>query len=182
MSGADLARRPAPSEYAEFYAAYVAAVPDGDILATLEREGARAVAMFRALPAGREDFAYGPGKWAIRAVVAHLSDAERVFGYRALRFGRADPTPLPSFDQEAWMPHAHAAARDWSGLVDELAAVRAASLHLFRSFAPEDWTRTGVASGATITVRALGWVIAGHELHHRRVLAERYGVAAPAAG
>jgi len=182
MPDLDLARRPARSEYAEFYAGYVGAVPDGDIVATLEREGARAVATLRALPPGRADFAYAPEKWTIREVVAHVSDAERVFAYRALRFGRADPTPLASFDQDLWLPHAHAAERSWPGLIDELAVVRAASLALFRSFAPVDWERTGVASGASVSVRALAWILAGHEIHHRRVLAERYGVAPPAAG
>ena len=182
MPDFDPAVRPARSEYAAFYAGYVAAAPDGDIVATLEREGARTVAMFRAMPLELADFAYAPGKWTIREVVAHLSDAERVFAYRALRFGRADPTPLPSFDQEIWMPHAHASMRGWTELVDELAAVRAASLPLFRSFAPEDWARTGIASGATVSVRALAWVVAGHEVHHRRVLAERYGVAVPPVG
>ena len=89
MPELDLAVRPARSEYADFYAGYVAAAPDGDIVATLEREGARAVAMFRAMPLELADFAYAPGKWKIREMVAHLCDAERVFAYRALRFGRA---------------------------------------------------------------------------------------------
>lgn len=182
MTGFDLARRPAPGDCSQYLSGYVAAVPDGDILAALEREGARAVGLFRALPAHLADHAYAPGKWTIRQVVAHLSDSERVFAYRALRFGRADETPLPSFDQDAWLPHAHAETRPWSELVDELAAVRAASLHLFRSFAPEDWERRGVASGHPVSVRALAWVISGHEIHHRRVLAERYGVAVPPAG
>lgn len=182
MTALDLGRRPAPADCSPYLAGYVAAAPDGDILATLEREGARAVALFRSLPGERADFAYAPGKWTIREVVAHISDCERVFAYRALRFGRADATPLPSFDQDAWMPHAHAGARPWTELIDELAAVRAASLHLFRSFAPEDWERSGIASDAPLTVRAVAWVVAGHELHHRRVLGERYGIAVPPAG
>jgi len=182
MSGFDLTRRPSPGDCSEYLAGYVAAAPDGDILTTLEREGARAVPLFRALTAEQADFAYAPGKWSVREVVAHLSDSERVFAYRALRFGRADETPLPSFDQDAWLPYAHARERPWNELVDELAAVRATSLHLFRSFAPEDWERRGVASGHPIQVRAIAWVIAGHEIHHRRVLAERYGIAVPPVG
>jgi uncharacterized damage-inducible protein DinB len=176
MATLDLARRPDRSEYADFYAGYVAAVPDGDLLATLEREGRVTVAALAALPAERADFAYAPGKWTIREVVAHVSDAERVFSYRALRFGRNDPTPLPSFDQEHWTPYSHAATREWRALLDELATVRAASLHLFRSFEAEDWDRRGIASGVPVTVRALAWIVAGHQLHHRRVLVERYGL------
>jgi uncharacterized damage-inducible protein DinB len=182
MPAFDPAARPDRSEYADFYAGYVGAVPDGDIVATIEREGARAVAMFRALPAERADFAYAPGKWTLREVVAHLADCERVFAYRALSFGRGDVAPLPGFDQEEWQPQAHAGDRPWAELVGELAAVRAATGYLVRSFAPADWLRSGVASDATVTVRALVWVIAGHELHHRRVLAERYGVSTPPVG
>ena len=168
--------RPGSDEYGEFYALYVGQVPDGDVLETLEREGERAVALLRELPAEKTRFAYAAGKWSVRDLVAHVPDAERVFSYRALRFGRADPTPLASFDQEIFWPHAHAATRRWTDLIDDFRTVRAASLHLFRSFAPEDWLRRGTASGFEISVRALAWVVAGHELHHRRVLRERYGV------
>lgn len=169
--------RPQRDEYGDYFGGYVAAVPEGDILETLEREGERAIELLRSLPSTRADFAYAPGKWTIREVVAHVSDGERVFAYRALRFGRADATPLASFDQDAWLPHAHAADRRWHDLVDELRTVRAATLHLLRSFDRDDWLRRGVASGVTISVRALAWVIAGHELHHRRILRERYGLA-----
>jgi len=168
--------RPGSDEYGEFYAGYIGEVPDGDVLDTLEREGERAVALLRELPAEKSRFAYLPGKWTVRDLVAHVADSERVFAYRALRFGRADPTPLASFDQEIFWPHAHADKRRWTDLIDDFRTVRAASLHLFRSFEPEDWMRRGSASGFEISVRALAWVVAGHEIHHRRVLHERYGV------
>lgn len=171
--------RPGRDEYGDFYAGYVGCVPDGDILETLEREGEAAIALLRSIRPESADHSYAPGKWAVREVVAHVSDSERVFSYRALRFGRADSTALAGFDQEVWMPHCHAARRRWTDLVDELRVVRAASLHLFRSFEPEDWRRRGTASGIEITVRALAWVVAGHELHHRRILRERYGIGAP---
>lgn len=170
------AARPGHDEYAEFFGTYVGAVPDGDILDTLEREGEHAVTLLRELPAEKSRFAYAPGKWTVRDLVAHVADSERVFSYRALRFGRADPTPLASFDQEIFWPHAHADKRRWTDLIDEFRTVRAASLHLFRSFELEDWLRRGTASGHEVSVRALAWVVAGHELHHRRVLRERYGV------
>jgi hypothetical protein len=169
-------RRPAPGEFAPFYAGYVAAVPEGDILATLEREGLDFVAELRALAPDRAAHRYGPGKWTIAEVVAHVADAERVFAYRALRFGRGDATPLPGFEQDLWVPASHAGSRPFADLVDELEAVRAVSLHLFRSFEPEDWDRTGEASGLPVSVRGLAWIVAGHALHHRRILAERYGL------
>ncbi len=172
--------RPERGEYGEFHVGYVGEVPEGDIVETLEREGERAVGLWRSVPEAKTSFAYVPGKWTIAEVVAHVNDSERVFAYRALRFGRGDPTPLASFDQEAWLPHAHAGERRFADLIDEFRAVRGATLHLFRSFAPEEWLSSGEASGIQVTVRALGWIVAGHELHHRRVLRERYGVGAGA--
>ena len=169
--------RPGGDEFGAHFGGYIGEVPDGDIFDTLEREGERAVTLLRELPPERSRHAYAPGKWTVRDVVAHVTDAERVFAYRALRFGRADPTPLASFDQEVFWPHAHANSRRWTDLIDDFRTVRASSLHLFRSFEPEDWLRRGTASGVEITVRALAWVVAGHELHHRRILRERYGVA-----
>jgi hypothetical protein len=171
--------RPGRDEYGEFHAGYVGEVPDGDVLETLEREGELAITLLRSVGPDAAGHAYAPGKWTVRDIVAHVADSERVFSYRALRFGRSDPTPLASFDQELWLPHAHAAKRRWTDLVDELRVVRAASLHLFRSFEREDWLRRGTASGVVVTVRALAWTVAGHELHHRRVLRERYGIEAP---
>lgn len=176
MAPFDLTRRPAPGDYADYQIAYLDAVPDGDVLAAMEREGRRTVRILRGIEAARAGHAYAPGKWTVRQVVAHLSDAERVFAYRALRFGRGDLTPLPAFDQDQYVPASHAETRPWSELVGELEAIRRASLMLFQSFAAEDWERAGEASGSRTTVRALAWVVVGHELHHRRILAERYGV------
>ncbi|GMU66841.1 MAG: DNA damage-inducible protein DinB [Acidobacteriota bacterium] len=176
MPTSPLARRPEPSEYAPFYANYVAAVPDGDIVETVEREGGRIVELLRALPEASADHAYAPGKWRVREVVAHVADGERVFAYRLLRFGRGDRTPLASFDQDLWIGNCHARTRPWPALIDDLEAARASTLGVLRSLAPEDFDRDGEASGARVTVRALAWIVAGHELHHRRVLTERYGL------
>jgi hypothetical protein len=176
MAGSLRDERPQPPEFADFYLDYVSEVPDGDVLASLEREGEHALAFLRGVPAERIRHAYAPGKWSVSEVLSHLSDAERVFAYRALRFGRGDSTELPGFDQEVWVPNSHADRRPWEDLLDEFRGVRAATLHLFRSFDAEDWRRTGVASGKPVSVRALAWIIVGHELHHRRVLVERYGL------
>jgi uncharacterized damage-inducible protein DinB len=172
----DLRRRPDPSEYAPFYANYVAAVPDGDIVETVEREGRWIVDALRRLPASAPDHAYAPGKWRVREVVAHVADGERVFAYRLLRFGRGDRTPLASFDQDQWIGNCHALTRPFAAIVDDLEAARASTLGILRSLEPADFDRDGEASGARVTVRALAWIVAGHELHHRRVLAERYGL------
>lgn len=176
MPTPDLARRPDPSEFAPFYADYVAAVPDGDIVETVAREGRRIVELLRALPESTVDLSYAPGKWRVREVVSHVADGERVFSYRLLRFGRGDRTPLASFDQDLWIGNCHALTRPWPALVDDLEAARASTLGILRSLEAADFERDGEASGARVTVRALAWIVAGHELHHRRVLTERYGL------
>ena len=176
MSERPWMQRPDSGEYGEYFGRYVGVVPDGDIIETLAREGARAVELFDGLTHDQSSATYAPGKWSVREAVAHVSDAERVFTYRALRFARADSTPLASFDQEAWAPFTNAAQREWGDVVGEFRALRTATIHLFRSFAPEAWTRSGVASGHPVSARALAWITAGHELHHRRILRERYGL------
>jgi hypothetical protein len=173
--------RPAPDEYAAYYAGYVARVPAGDIVAILETQIERTRALLASVPETMADHAYAPGKWTIREVIGHLSDAERVFAYRALRFGRGDTTELAGFDENAYVPAGGFGGRSLASLIDELVAVRKASVALFRGLPAGAWLRRGVASGHVVTVRALAWIMAGHELHHRAILEERYGAGAATA-
>lgn len=166
--------RPSPDEYAPYYGTYIGKVADGDIVRTLREQIDGTASYLRSIPASREGHRYAPGKWSIREVVGHLSDAERVFCYRALRFARGDRTPLPGFDENEFMKGARLDERTLASLVDEYVTVRAASLALFDSLFPEEWSRHGTASGKEMSVRALAWVIAGHELHHLEVLRTRY--------
>lgn len=166
--------RPEASEYAPFFAAYVALVPDGDLLARLESQLEETTGTLAELPESQGDFAYAPGKWTLKEVVGHLTDAERVFAYRALRFARGDPSPLASFDENLWTPNSGARGRSLADLLEELRAVRAATVALFRHLPPEAVERRGTASGKEVSVRALAWIIAGHERHHLRILRERY--------
>jgi uncharacterized damage-inducible protein DinB len=166
--------RPAATEYAEFYAGYVAMVPDGDLVATLERTGQDLVQLLKSIPEPKGDFAYGPGKWTVKEVVLHICDAERVFAYRAMRIARGDTTPLPSFDEQAWVPMSGATTRTLASLIEEFQAVRAASLALFRNLPAEAATRRGTASDREISVRAIAWIVAGHPLHHLKIIRERY--------
>lgn len=170
----DWSRRPEPGEHAPYYLSYLARVPDGDVLATLEREEKRFLETLRAVPADREAHAYAPGKWTIRGVVGHVLDVERVFALRALWFARAAGTPLPGFDENAWAASSNADARSLAALGDEWSAVRRASLALLRGLDAEAVDRRGIANGVEFTVRALGWILAGHAIHHRTVLEERY--------
>lgn len=166
--------RPAPGEYNEFYAGYIAGVPDGDLLAILEQQGREAQALLGALAEPKGNYAYAPGKWTLKDVILHIADAERVFGYRALRIARGDEMNLHPFDENAWVPRAGATRRTLQDLLAELAAVRAATLAMLRHLPPDTPARQGTASGKAITVRALAWIMAGHERHHLRIIRERY--------
>lgn len=170
---------PAADEYDAWYAGYVAKIGDADALAVLERQADTAAAMLAAIPESRAGYRYAEGKWSIRQIVLHLADAERIFAYRALRIARGDQTPLPGFDENAYAPASGADERTLADLVAELGAVRRATIALFRGLPSEAFERRGTASGATISVRALAYIIAGHERHHLEVLRERYGVAPP---
>lgn len=175
MPGSGLTR-PADTEYAPFYASYVALVPDGDVIELLRRQGREAIAMLGGLSEDRSSFRYAEGKWSVREVAGHLSDSERVFTYRALTFARADATPLPPFDENAWAATSNAASRSMRDLVEEMTAVRASTLAMFRGFSDAEWERWGTASSKRVTVRALAYIVAGHEKHHLNILRERYGV------
>lgn len=166
--------RPAPGDLPEFYARYAARVPDGDIGAILARQLPDTIALVEGLPDDRALHRYAPGKWSVKEVLGHLADAERVFAYRLLRFARGDDTPLPGFDENVYVPAGCFDARPLADLIEELRAVRAGTVALVRGLPPGALDRGGTASGVALTARAAAWVIAGHELHHRHILQERY--------
>ncbi|HEU4995049.1 MAG TPA: DinB family protein [Gemmatimonadaceae bacterium] len=168
--------RPASTEHAPYYGTYISQVPDGSVLSHLEQQSRDTIALLRRVNETKSQYRYAPDKWNIREVIGHLIDAERVFAYRALSFGRADATPLPSFDENAWGRTSNAAHRPMPELIAEFEAVRASTLALFRGFSETEFARQGTASNNPVTVRALAYIIAGHERHHVRILKERYGV------
>lgn len=166
--------RPDPSEYAPYYRRYVDAVPDGDLLDTLGTSVDETRALLDEVGEAGAGRRYAEGKWSVREVVGHVADTERVMAYRALRIARGDATPLAPFDENAYAAASGADRRTLADLAAELAHVRAATLDLLRPLDAEALGRSGVASGSPVTVRALAWIIAGHEAHHRRILRERY--------
>jgi uncharacterized damage-inducible protein DinB len=166
--------RPAPDEYAQYYHRYVSLVPDGDIVETLASQVKETAAFLRALPEERGWHRYAEGKWSIREVIGHLADGERIFTYRALRFARADATPLPGFDENDYVPNSGADGRPLASLVAEYQAVRAATVALLDGLPSEAWQRSGSANGVSMSVRSLAWITAGHERHHREILRTRY--------
>ena len=166
--------RPSLSEYNAYYQPYVSESPGDDVLAALAAQRDSTAALLAGIPEARAGFRYAPGKWSVKEVIGHLADSERVFSYRALRVARADTTPLPSFDENAWMPEAGFDLRTLPDIAAEFRAVRDSTLALFHGLHADAWPRVGTASGHPISARALAWIISGHEAHHLRVLAERY--------
>jgi len=169
-----LARRPERDEAAEYYFRYIDAVPEGDIRDTLVAQRQELRQVFDAVPPERAGLSYEPGKWTLREVVGHLSDTERLFSSRALWFARGLEGALPSFDQEVAIAAAGFDSRSWQSLVDEMDAVRAASIALFADLPADAWDRRGIASGNPFSVRALAWLTAGHVTHHLRIVRARY--------
>ncbi|MEM1041850.1 MAG: DinB family protein [Bacteroidota bacterium] len=166
--------RPESGEYALYYGPYLEAVPNGDLLRMLETQGAEFLDLLRAFGEARGGYRYAPGKWSVKEVVGHVADTERVFAYRALRIARADPTPLPGFEQNGYVEAAGFDRRSLADLAEEFADVRKATLKLFAGLDAPALRRAGTASGYPVTVRALAWMTAGHEQHHARILRERY--------
>jgi len=166
--------RPADDEYSPYYAGYIARVPDGDLCATLAAQLTDTRALVHAIPEARGTHRYAPGKWSIKEVLGHVIDTERIMSYRALRFARADETPLPGFEQNDYVPAGGFDRRTLQDLSEELAAVRQATIHQLRHLDPAALTRRGTASGMQVSVRALAYIIAGHERHHVEILKTKY--------
>jgi hypothetical protein len=168
--------RPAETEYAHFYAGYVSLVSEDDALAALEQQLDELRLLLARVPVERETYRYAADKWSVRQVVGHLTDGERVFGYRAFCMSRGEQAPLPAFDENAYVAQSGYDGVPLPELVDELVTVRRANLAVLRRLGAEDWRRTGTASGKPISVRALAYVMVGHPRHHLAVLRGRYGI------
>ena len=166
--------RPAADECGSYYFGYIQLVPDGDIVEMLETQHADIHTMLKRTADAAAAVSPAPDAWSIKQVVAHLSDAERLFAFRALWFARGERTELPGMEPNPWVALSNANARPLSDLLAEFDHVRAASIALFANLDAAAWQRHGVASDNRVSVRALAWIIAGHELHHNRSLREEY--------
>ena len=168
--------RPAADEYAEFHKGYIAAVEhEADGLAVLTQQ-AGTIEKFRALSTEETARRYAAGKWNIKELIGHLADGERVLSYRLLRIARGDQTPLPGFDENTYVASANSDARPLNELVDELAAVRTATIALVQSLDAAALARRGVVNNWTLSARGLVFIIAGHFQHHINILRDRYGI------
>jgi len=166
--------RPTPSEYAPYYETYVAKVPRGDIIELLARGVEETMRLLGSLDEGKALSRYAEGKWSIKEIAGHLCDTERVYVYRALRFARNDATALPGFEQDDYVAHGSFDTRPLGRIPGEFRAVRAPSNDLLERLAPGAFARRGTANGFEFTVRAIPFILAGHELHHVGVIKERY--------
>jgi hypothetical protein len=157
-----------------FYQGYVQLVKDNDLFDNLEQSMLSTQQLVGKISEEKGAFSYAPGKWTIKELLCHMIDAERIFGYRALRFARNDQTPLSGFEENDYATEANADNRTVVGIAADMKRLRFATIDLFRSFSPEMFDRTGTANKTTLSVRNVGFIISGHETHHRKILAERY--------
>ena len=181
ITKATMKTRPAPGDYPPYAEQYISLVTGTDILDTLKTQLKQTTTLFSGRSERDGNFRYAPDKWTVKEVLGHVTDAERIFAYRALRIARGDQTPLEGFEQDDYVRGARFGERKLTDLVEEYADVRQASLALFSSLDEEAWLRRGVANNHPATVRALAFLTAGHELHHRNILNERYFPAIPRA-
>jgi len=165
--------RPPAGEFPPYAEKYITLVPD-DVLNALDHQAQQTVRLFSERTEAEGEFRYAPEKWSAKEILGHIIDSERIFTYRALRVARSDQTPIEGFEQDDYVRSGAFGQRTVKNLIQEYQPVRAATLALFRSFSDEIWTRRGVANKHAISTRALAFMTAGHELHHVKILLERY--------
>ncbi len=168
------AGRPQTGEYATYYARYIDLATEDDIVGALDAQAHETAALLGGLSEEQASHRYEPGKWSVKQLVGHVTDGERVFAYRALAFARGETNPLPGFEQDPYVANAGSDDRSIADLAEEFATVRKANVMMFRALSEEAWNRSGIASDNPISVRALAYILLGHERHHLRILRERY--------
>jgi len=166
--------RPEPGEYAPYYDRYISLIPGTDILGTLDAQRRQMVLLLSGRDEADGNFRYAPDKWNAKEVMGHVCDTERIFAYRALRISRGDQTPIEGFEQDDYVRNGPFGSAPLSEVIEDYIAVRRATLTLLRNLDEAAWMRRGVANKNEVTVRALAYITAGHELHHRRILEEKY--------
>jgi hypothetical protein len=167
-------KRPESSEFATNYTGYIQRVPDGDLPTLLTDQLEETLLLVRGLSEEEAGFRYAPEKWSIKQILGHLADTEHIMSYRLLRIARGDKTPLPGFEEDDYVKGADFDSSTLGDLLANLSIVRTATLSLLKSLTPAAYLRLGTVNGNVISARALVYIIAGHELHHRSVLIDRY--------
>ena len=173
-STATASLRPQPGEYDPYYEKYLSLIQGNDILAALDEQRRQMVLLLSGRTEADGDLRYAPQKWSLKEVLGHINDTERIMSYRALRISRGDATPIEGFEQDGYVRNGPFGRRSLADLIEDCIAVRRATVSLFRNLDEAAWTRRGVANKNEVTVRALAYITAGHELHHRRIIEEKY--------
>lgn len=168
MSRPDLSRVP------EWYHGYINQVPENMLMNALQNQTISFIKFLNKLPFEKRNYRYEKGKWTIKEMLQHITDAERIFAYRALCFARQDTTPLPGFDENYYADNAEASKRDWDNMLEEFKLIRKSNEILFASFDKKQLDSTGIASGKTVYVMAIGFIMVGHINHHINVIKQRY--------
>lgn len=166
--------RPQAGEYNDFFTRYISLAPEGNLITLLEEQQAETNRIFSGLSEDQADYRYAEGKWSLKEVLGHVTDTERIMSYRLLRIARGDQTPLPGFDQDAYMegnPFDGLAVTD---LLDNYNAVRQATIVLLKQLPVEAYTRSGIANQSPLTARAIAYIMYGHERNHLTIIQERY--------
>lgn len=162
------------NEFSSFNATYINALENVSLMEGLENGLNQLISFISSIPEDKLEYRYAENKWTIKDIVLHLIDAERIFAYRALRIGRGDKTPLAGFEENDYVPNAMANKRTINSLIEEFKFVRNSTLALFKNFSNEQLLYLGTSSGNSISVRAIGFLISGHQNHHLRIIKERY--------
>ncbi len=162
------------NEYSQFNATYIKAIDNVELIEELEISLHDFIKFVQNIPMDKFDYRYAAGKWTIKDIIQHIIDADRIFGYRALRISRNDTTPLPGFEENDYVENTDANGRSIQELLTEFSAIRHSNLLLFKSFSSAQLTRMGIASNHPISVRAIGFLMIGHLKHHQKVFEERY--------
>jgi len=173
-STATASLRSQPGEYAPYYDRYISLVLGNDVLAALDDQRRQMLLLLSGRTEVDGDLRYAPEKWSLKEVLGHVNDSERILSYRALRIARGDATPIEGFEQDDYVRNGPFGRRTLADLVEDYIAVRRATVSLLRNLDEAAWSRRGVANKNEVTVRALAYIIAGHELHHRKLLEEKY--------
>ncbi len=174
ISGKRIAK-PKEGEYSPYAIMYIKLLPDDGLVLEYLRENFKKTKDL-IIPLSKEklSYRYAEGKWTIKEILVHILDVERIFAYRALRFARNDKTALAGFEQDDYTALSGAQSRDLVSIFEEFESVRNATITLFNEFAEEASIRSGLANGHNVSVRALAYQIAGHELHHINIIKEKY--------
>jgi uncharacterized damage-inducible protein DinB len=165
---------PATYEYADYYASYVKLVPQGDIIEILRDQMKETVSLLSTLTEPQSEYRYASGKWSIKEVIGHITDTERIMSYRLLSIARGERASLPGYDENEYVAKANFDKQSLKDLLDHFACVRQSTIHLIKSLSDESLSRRGTANNSEVTAKALITIMAGHELHHRKIIQERY--------